>query len=133
MRIATAVVIDHPHLDNPEPGVARAPTIDEQVAAIERHAVRHGLLAHSEPLVLTPGQLPPADLPVRHDGVVCASLAVLQHDGIVDIDLLDAWRATGRPMGFLVEDLWFTAPGDDFDRFRVMAIAMNLVRGRDVR
>ena len=132
MKIATAVVIAHDDVVNPEPGVARAPTVDEQIAAIEMHAVRHGLLAHSDPVVLAPGELPPADLPTRHDGVICSTLAALQRDGLVSVELLDAWRVLGRPIGFLVEDLWFTGDesNDGFDRFRLMVVATNLVRGR---
>lgn len=131
MRIATAVVVDHGDVHNPEPGVARAPTVDEQVAAIEMHAVRRGLLVHSEPVVLPPGQPPADDLPLRNDGVVCSTLAVLGDGGVIDVRLLDTWRSYGRPLGFLVEDLWFDGHGDDgFERFRLMVAALNVVAER---
>jgi hypothetical protein len=130
MRIATAVVVDHAVIANPEPGVARAPTPDEQMAAIESYAVRHGMLVHAEPVVHGPDDSPDPDLPMRNDGVICSTLAVLGRDGVVDLELLDTWRSHGRPLGFLVEDLWFDGVDDGFEQFRLMVTAINAVRRR---
>lgn len=120
---------------NPEPGVARAPTLAEQTNALDRLALRLGDGLAGEILVARQGEgLGPQLLDEiarrRPAGVVLFSLETVQRDHIIDLAALQRCWACGGVLGLLVENLAFTAP-DEFDAFADYARSMNLVRQRD--
>lgn len=128
-----AVLVDFDTTVNPEPGIARAPTADEQFAALERLVHRHGHTLAPEALVtrrgvgLEPEQL--ARLNER-EGVALFSLDTLRRRGRIDVHALRRCFEKGQHLLLLVEDLSFTTR-DGFDRFTELVVAMNLVHERD--
>jgi hypothetical protein len=135
MRRFVGVLLEFDAAVNPEPGVARAPTIAEQVTALARLAERLGGRLEQELLIARRGNgLDSAaldhlvSLPV--DGVLLFSLDTLRDDSRVDLKgLRRCWQLGGR-LALLVEDLQFL-DATGFASFIDFVLAMNLVRRRD--
>ena len=120
---------------NPEPGVRRAPTIDEQARALARAAAtRGGSLADH---VVTAQQNAGIGRDVLTDlaatgatGAYCLTIDVFRRGSVIDDALLtDVWSATGC-IGFLIEDVHLE-DDEAFLGWLDMVRAINEVRARD--
>jgi len=120
---------------NPEPGVRRAPTIDEQSRALGRAAAaRGGALVGG---VVTARQNEGVGRDVLGalgaagaTGAYCLTVDVFRRGDLIDHALLtDVWSATGC-IGFLIEDVHLEDDGA-FLGWLDMVRAVNAVRTRD--
>jgi hypothetical protein len=134
-RLYLGIALEYASTVNPEPGVRRAPTIDEQARALARaSASRGGSLSHH---VVTARQNHGVDKGVIDaladagaTGAYCLTIDVFRRGDLIDDALLaDVWSATGC-IGFLIEDVHLEDDGSYLD-WLDMVRAINAVRARD--
>lgn len=133
-RRYVGVLLEYGSIVNPEPGVMRAPTADEQTRALDRLARRldgtldatvtvrqgHGLA----------GDAIDALADHRPFGLLMFSVDALRRGDHVDAAVLRAlWRLTGE-IGLLIEDEHLTND-DEFEEYMIMVVTVNHVRARD--
>lgn len=129
------VVLAYASTINPEPGIQRAPTLEEQSRALALAATRLGGVL-VEPVV-TAQQNEGLDSSVLAtidqldaDAVILLTIDSLRHGDTIDGVLLRSiWGATGR-IDLLIEDVRLTDDAS-FARYLDMVDAMNDVRKRD--
>lgn len=120
---------------NPEPGIKRAPTTEEQTRALANAATRQGgvLLEH----VATARQNEGLDHDVLQlidnlhaEAIILLTVDALRNGNRIDTELLTKmWQKTGR-MDLLIEDVRLTDDAS-FRNYLDMVAAMNEVRERD--
>jgi hypothetical protein len=120
---------------NPEPGIQRAPTLEEQTRALALAANRQGGVL-VKPVVtarqnegLDPGVLAMIDQ-LGADAVILLTIDSLRCGDTIDGVLLQSiWDHTGR-IDLLIEDVRLTDDAS-FSNYLYMVAAMNEVRQRD--
>jgi hypothetical protein len=128
------VLLEYASAINPEPGVPRAPTHDEQARALDRYAGRFGGRLVASVTARQGAGLDRAALEAveaaQPAGVLMLTIDALRIERTIDVETLDRlWSITGE-IGFLIEDEHFV---DDatFEDYIVMVMSMNHVRTRD--
>lgn len=120
---------------NPEPGVKRAPTLNEQKRALDAAVTRKGgVLLQTDVSVRQNEGLDHGILAVIEkngaEAIIFLTIDVLRRDSQIDIDLLQSiWDRTGR-IDLLIEDVSLTDDAS-FDQYVNMVAAINAVRERD--
>jgi hypothetical protein len=128
------VLLEYASAINPEPGVPRAPTHDEQVRALGRFAERLGGRLSTTVTAQQGRGLDPAAVDVieaaQPAGLLMLSIDALRVDRHIDVRVLDRLWGAFREIGLLIEDEHFV---DDatFEDYIVMVMSMNHVRVRD--
>ena len=128
------VLLEYASTINPEPGVPRAPTHDEQVRALDRFARRFGGRVVATVTVRQGAGLGRAAVEAvtaaQPAGLLMLTIDALRTGRTIDVETLDRlWSITGE-IGLLIEDQHFV---DDatFEDYIVMVMSMNHVRARD--
>jgi hypothetical protein len=129
------VLLEYASAINPEPGVPRAPTHDEQVRAIDRMARRFGgrliaTVTSRQGTGLDRTTVETVVAAAQPAGLLMLTIDALRVGRTIDVEVLDRlWGITGE-IGFLIEDEHFV---DDatFEDYIVMVMSMNHVRARD--
>ena len=120
---------------NPEPGVKRAPTLNEQKKALDAAVTRKGgVLLQTDVSVRQNEGLDQEILAliekIGAEAIIFITIDVLRRDSQIDIDLLQSiWDRTGR-IDLLIEDLSL-ADDASFGQYVNMVGAINAVRERD--
>jgi hypothetical protein len=120
---------------NPEPGIKRAPTAEEQARALANAAARQGGMLLER--VATARQNEGLDHGVlrlidseKAEALIILTIDALRCDNKIDADLLrKLWQRTGR-IDLLIEDVRLTDEAS-FRNYLDMVAAMNEVRERD--
>lgn len=128
------VLLEYENAVNPEPGVPRAPTADEQKHALERFAHRLGgtltttvTARQGFGLDRTVIDVVAAEQPA---GLLSLSIDALRCGCHIDVGLMIAlWALTGE-IGFLIEDEHLVDE-QAFHDYLIMVKSMNHVRARD--
>ena len=120
---------------NPEPGIKRAPTFEEQARALANAATRQGGVLLEQVATarqnegLDPGILQLIDSEGA-EALVLLTIDTLRRGSRIDADLLSKmWTKTGR-IDLLIEDVRLTDDAS-FRNYLDMVAAMNEVRQRD--
>ena len=128
------VLLEYASAHNPEPGVPRAPTRDEQVRALERLASRLGGRLTAIVSAQQGSGLDPAAIDVvtsvQPAGVLVLTVDAFRRDRRIDVELLQKiWKTAGE-IGFLIEGEHL-ADDPAFEYYMIMVMSMNHVRSRD--
>lgn len=129
------VTLAYANTINPEPGVKRAPTADEQIRALANAAARQGGVLLEQ--VATAKQNEGLDQEVLRtidelgaEAVYFLTIDAMRRGNRIDAALLQSiWLKTGR-IDMLIEDVRLTDDGS-FNEYLDMISAMNEVRERD--
>jgi len=134
-RVYLGIAMEYATPVNPEPGIRRAPTIDEQARALGRAAAaRGGTLVNG---VVTArqnegvgGDVLGALRAAGATGAYCLTVDVFRRGDLIDHGLLaEVWSAT-RCIAFLIEDVHIEDDSTYLD-WLDMIRAINAVRDRD--
>ncbi|NCG24800.1 MAG: hypothetical protein GWP47_11810 [Actinobacteria bacterium] len=128
------VLLEYASAHNPEPGVSRAPTDDEQVRALERLASRLGgrltaIVSAQQGRGLDPGAIDVVTA-VQPAGVLVLTVDAFRRDRYIDVELLQKIWETAGEIGFLIEGEHL-ADDPSFEYYMTMVMAINHVRSRD--
>jgi len=128
------VLLGYESAVNPEPGVVRAPTADEQTRALERLARQLGGTVITTVTARQGRGLDRAAIAVvaaeQSAGLLMLSIDALRCDRHIDIKSLnELWALTGE-IGLLIEDQHLT-DDEAFEYYMIMVVSMNHVRTRD--
>lgn len=128
------VLLEYASAINPEPGVPRAPTTDEQVRALDRFAQRLGgrlvaTVTARQGAGLAPGAIDVVGA-AQPAGVLMLTIDALRIERHVDVAMLDRLWSLNGELGLLIEDEHIV-DGATFEDYIVMVMSMNHVRARD--
>lgn len=128
------VLLGYESAINPEPGVARPPTADEQKRALGRFAHRLGGTLTTTVTARKGVGLDRAMIDVlaadQPTGVLLLSIDALRCGLEIDVAVMtELWELTGE-LGFLIEDEHLV-DAQAFEYYMIMAMSVNHVRARD--
>lgn len=125
------VLLEYRQAVNPEPGVARAPSLAEQRRAIGRLVTTWGGELGDDAVIARGGdeQLV-VDIGDDIRGVVMFSLQALQRGPAIDVDLVQSIWSRVDALSFLVEDL-HARDDESFAEVLDMILTINAVVHRD--
>jgi hypothetical protein len=125
------VLLEYRQAVNPEPGVARAPSLAEQRRAIGRMVTTWGGELGDDAVIARGGSEPlVVDVADGTRGVVMFSLQALQRGPAIDIAVAQSIWSRVDALSFLVEDL-HARDEQSFAELLDMIVAINAVVQRD--